>query len=106
PTVTGEAVVLRMLDASRGVNDMAALGLSADELARLAPAFAAPQGGVFVPGPTGSGKTSTLYAALSAMSTRDKSIVSVEDPVEYRLHSVRQIPAHPTDTLPLPRARR
>jgi len=106
PTVTGEAIVLRLLDASRGVIDMAGLGLSTNELARLAPAFQAPQGGVFVTGPTGSGKTSTLYAALSTMSTRDKSIVSVEDPVEYRVSGVRQIQAHARAGLTFPVALR
>jgi type II secretory ATPase GspE/PulE/Tfp pilus assembly ATPase PilB-like protein len=71
-----------LADALRGVVDFAG-SASAVELTPE-PAFRA-QGGVFVTGPTGSGKTSTLYAALSAISTRDKSIVSVEDPVEYRL---------------------
>jgi type IV pilus assembly protein PilB len=106
PTVTGEGMVLRMLDASRGVIDLPSLGLSATELARFEPAFRAAQGGVFVTGPTGSGKTSTLYAALSAISTRDKSIVSVEDPVEYRLYGVRQIQAHPKAGLTFPVALR
>ena len=106
PTVTGEAMVLRLLDASRGVVDFAGLGLSALELGRLEPAFRAAQGGVFVTGPTGSGKTSTLYAALSAISTRDKSIVSVEDPVEYRLDGIRQIQAHPKAGLTFPVALR
>ncbi len=54
-------------------------------------AFHAPQGAVFVTGPTGSGKSSTLYALISSVNTRDKSIVSVEDPVEYRLDGVKQI---------------
>jgi type IV pilus assembly protein PilB len=106
PTVTGEAMVLRLLDASRGVIDLAGIGLSARELERLEPAFRAPQGGVFVTGPTGSGKTSTLYAALSAISTREKSIVSVEDPVEYRLDGIRQIQAHPKAGLTFPIALR
>ena len=106
PTVTGEGMVLRMLDASRGVVDLPSLGLTAKELARLDPAFRAAQGGVFVTGPTGSGKTSTLYAALLAISTRDKSIVSVEDPVEYRLDGVRQIQAHPKAGLTFPVALR
>jgi type IV pilus assembly protein PilB len=99
-------MVLRMLDASRGVVDLPSLGLTAKELARLDPAFRAAQGGVFVTGPTGSGKTSTLYAALLAISTRDKSIVSVEDPVEYRLDGVRQIQAHPKAGLTFPVALR
>jgi type IV pilus assembly protein PilB len=99
-------MVLRLLDASRGVIDIASLGLSPFELSRFEPAFHAAQGGVFVTGPTGSGKTSTLYAALSAISTRDKSIVSVEDPVEYRLYGVRQIQAHPKAGLTFPVALR
>jgi len=106
PTVTGEAMVLRLLDASRGVIDIAGLGLSTDEIGRLEPAFRAPQGGVFVTGPTGCGKTSTLYAVLSAISTREKSIVSVEDPVEYRLDGMRQIQAHPKAGLTFPVALR
>ncbi len=106
PTVTGEAMVLRMLDATRGVIDLAGIGLSPDELARFEPAFRAAQGGVFVTGPTGTGKTSTLYAALSSISTRDRSIVSVEDPVEYRLNGVRQIQAHPKAGLTFPVALR
>jgi type IV pilus assembly protein PilB len=106
PTATGEAMVLRMLDPSRGVIDVASLGLSAEELGRLEPAFRAPQGAVVVTGPTGSGKTSTLYAVLSAISTRDKSIVSVEDPVEYRLHGVKQIQVHPKAGLTFPIALR
>ena len=106
PTVTGEAMVLRMLDATRGVIGLAGLGFAPDELARFEPAFRAAQGGVFVTGPTGSGKTSTLYAALSSISTRDRSIVSVEDPVEYRLSGVRQIQAHPKAGLTFPVALR
>ncbi len=106
PTVTGESMVLRMLDATRGVIDLPSLGLSSVELMRFEPAFHAAQGGVFVTGPTGSGKTSTLYAALSAISDRDKSIVSVEDPVEYRLYGVRQIQAHPKAGLTFPVALR
>jgi len=106
PTATGEAMVLRMLDPSRGAIELSGLGLSAVELARLEPAFRAAQGAVFVTGPTGSGKTSTLYAAITAISTRDKSIVSVEDPVEYRLHGVKQIQVHPKAGLTFPVALR
>jgi len=106
PTATGEAMVLRMLDPSRGAIELSGLGLSADELARLEPAFRAAQGAVFVTGPTGSGKTSTLYAAISAIATRDKSIVSVEDPVEYRLFGVKQIQVHPKAGLTFPVALR
>jgi type IV pilus assembly protein PilB len=106
PTATGEALVLRLLDPSRGAIELSGLGLSADERARLEPAFRAAQGAVFVTGPTGSGKTSTLYAAITAISTRDQSIVSVEDPVEYRLHGVKQIQVHPKAGLTFPVALR
>jgi type IV pilus assembly protein PilB len=91
PTAAGETVVLRLLDATRGAIDVKSLGLSTHEHARLIPAFHSPQGAVIVTGPTGSGKTSTLYAVLSQISTRDKSIVSVEDPVEYRLDGIKQM---------------
>ena len=91
PTAAGEAVVLRLLDPVRGAMDLNSLGLSEYEHDRLITAFRAPQGAIFVTGPTGSGKSSTLYALLSSINTRDKSIVSVEDPVEYRLDGVKQI---------------
>jgi len=91
PTAAGESVVLRLLDPVRGAMDLASLGLSEYESERLLSAFAAPQGAIFVTGPTGSGKSSTLYALISSVNTRDKSIVSCEDPVEYRLDGVKQI---------------
>ncbi|HUI48877.1 MAG TPA: GspE/PulE family protein, partial [Acidimicrobiia bacterium] len=91
PTAAGEAVVLRLLDPVRGAMDISSLGLSEYESSRLVTAFEAPQGAIFVTGPTGSGKSSTLYALISSVNTRDKSIVSVEDPVEYRLDGVKQI---------------
>jgi type IV pilus assembly protein PilB len=91
PTAAGEAVVLRLLDPMRGAMDISSLGLSEQESERFLSAFHAPQGAIFVTGPTGSGKSSTLYALLASVNTRDKSIVSVEDPVEYRLDGVKQI---------------
>ena len=94
PTTSGESVVLRLLDPIRNAADLASLGLSSDELARFEPAFRASQGAVVVTGPTGSGKTSTLYAVMAAINTREKSIVSVEDPVEYRFSGVKQIQVH------------
>src|SRR5262249_10533288 len=81
PTAAGESVVLRLLDPERGALELPGLGLSAAELDRLLPAFQAPQGAVFVTGPTGSGKTSTLYAFMSELNSVAKSMVSVEDPV-------------------------
>jgi type IV pilus assembly protein PilB len=91
PTAAGESVVLRLLDPVRGAMDLSSLGLSEYESERFVTAFHAPQGAIFVTGPTGSGKSSTLYALISSVNTRDKSIVSVEDPVEYRLDGVKQI---------------
>jgi type IV pilus assembly protein PilB len=91
PTAAGEAIVLRLLDPVRGAIDLASLGLTDYEEERFVTAFHAPQGAIFVTGPTGSGKSSTLYALISSINTRDKSIVSVEDPVEYRLDGVKQI---------------
>ncbi len=91
PTAAGEAVVLRLLDPVRGAMDLSSLGLSDYESERFVTAFHTPQGAIFVTGPTGSGKSSTLYALISSVNTHDKSIVSVEDPVEYRLDGVKQI---------------
>ncbi len=90
PTSVGEAVALRILD-RRGTLDIASLGLTDSEAARFLPAFEAAQGGVFVTGPTGSGKTSTLYAVLKAISTTDKNIISVEDPAEYVIDGTKQV---------------
>jgi type IV pilus assembly protein PilB len=91
PTAAGESIVLRLLDPVRGAMDLGSLGLTDYESERFVSAFHAPQGAIFVTGPTGSGKSSTLYALISSVNTRDKSIVSVEDPVEYRLDGVKQI---------------
>ncbi len=106
PTANGEAIVMRLLDRMRGVMDLDGLGLTERERARYEPAFRAPQGAVFVSGPTGSGKTSTLYATLMAINTPDKSIVSVEDPVEYRLDGIKQIQINPRAGVTFPRALR
>ena len=92
PTAAGEAVVLRLLDPVRGASKLTALGLSSAEQERFVPAFRAPQGAIIITGPTGSGKSSTLYAMVSEVNTRDRSIVSVEDPVEYRVDGVKQLP--------------
>ena len=106
PTAAGEAVVLRLLDPVREALDVSSLGLTAEEKARFLPAFRAPQGAVFITGPTGSGKTSTVYAVLSQMNGREKSIVSVEDPVEYRLRGTKQIQINPRAGVDFPKALR
>jgi type IV pilus assembly protein PilB len=106
PTAAGESVVLRLLDPVREALDVASLGLTPTEQARFLPAFRAPQGAVFITGPTGSGKTSTVYAVLSQINDRAKSIVTVEDPVEYRLHGTKQIQVNPRAGVDFPNALR
>lgn len=94
PTLHGESVVLRLLDASRGRFALDALGMAEDTLARFRAAIARPHGIVLVTGPTGSGKTTTLYAAVEALRTGREKILAVEDPVEYELAGVPQVPVH------------
>jgi type IV pilus assembly protein PilB len=104
PTAAGEAVILRLLDPIRDALGISSLGLSAEERARFLPAFTASQGAVFIAGPTGSGKTSTIYAVLSEVNTRTKSIVSVENPVEFRLDGIKQMQINSRAGLTFPAA--
>ncbi len=95
PTLHGESVVLRLLDRGDVKLDFAALGFEGETLRRFEKMLARPHGIVLVTGPTGSGKTTTLYAALSVLNTPDKKILTVEDPVEYQLEGINQIPVRP-----------
>jgi general secretion pathway protein E len=95
PTAHGESVVLRVLDGSRRVDDFAGLGFDAPAIARIETMTARPNGLVLVTGPTGSGKTTTLYAALKRLNGPHLKVVTVEDPVEYRMAGVNQVQAHP-----------
>jgi general secretion pathway protein E len=95
PTLYGESVVLRLLDRGDVTLDFAALGFEGDTLHRFEQLLARPHGIVLATGPTGSGKTTTLYAALSSLNTPDKKILTVEDPVEYQLEGINQIPVRP-----------
>ena len=95
PTLHGEAVTLRVLDRSTLREDFAALGFRADTLARYLALLDRPQGIVLVTGPTGSGKTTTLYTSLMRLNTTEKKIFTVEDPVEYQLDRVIQIQVRP-----------
>jgi len=95
PTLHGESVVLRLLDRGDVTLDFAALGFEGDTLQRFEHLLARPHGIVLVTGPTGSGKTTTLYAALSVLNTPDKKVLTVEDPVEYQLEGINQIPVRP-----------
>ncbi len=91
PTQYGEAVVMRLLDHSTGVQGLNQIGLSDDIRVRLENAINRPHGLLLVTGPTGSGKTTTLYAALNELNTPEKKIITVEDPVEYRLPRINQV---------------
>ncbi len=90
PTVHGENVVLRILDKSSLMIDLEELGFSEDSLKQFKSLLASSYGIILVSGPTGSGKTTTLYSALQSINTPDKNIVTIEDPVEYRLKMIRQ----------------
>ena len=91
PTMYGEAVVLRVLDQEQAPLDLARLGFSAEQQRRIATLAAQPHGMMLICGPTGSGKTTTLYAAMRGLQDGKRKIVSVEDPVEYHLDGVNQI---------------
>ena len=91
PCGNSEAAVLRLLDRGRGVFNLSELGFPDDDRERFERAFRSPQGWILVSGPTGSGKTSTMYATLLELNSRDRSIVSIEDPIEYRLDGVKQM---------------
>jgi len=90
PTVHGENIVLRILDKSNLIVSLEDLGFSAKALETFKEALISPYGIILVTGPTGSGKTTTLYSALHSITTIEKNIVTVEDPVEYRLNYIRQ----------------
>jgi len=91
PTQYGESVVMRLLGQSGGFLALDKLGMPADMLARFRESIHGSSGMILVTGPTGSGKTSTLYAALSEINTEDQKIITVEDPVEYRLPGINQV---------------
>ena len=91
PTVEGESVVMRLLDKSRRAPTLEELGMSEEMRKELRDRINSPTGAVFVTGPTGSGKTTTLYAALTELNRPGIKIITVEDPVEYRLSGVNQV---------------
>ncbi len=91
PTILGEKVVLRLLDKSNLRIEMAQLGFRPEALAAFRRMLLRPHGLILVTGPTGSGKTTTLYSALDLLSSTERNIVTVEDPVEYQLDGINQI---------------
>ncbi|HSD10377.1 MAG TPA: ATPase, T2SS/T4P/T4SS family [Candidatus Binatia bacterium] len=92
PTMYGEKLVLRLLDPSRGVRRLADIGLSPRDLATLRRMIERPEGMILVTGPTGSGKTTTLYAIIQEIVSPEINIVTIENPIEYELKGVTQIP--------------
>lgn len=95
PTAFGERVVLRLLDKSTVRMSLRDLGMSEARLALFSRIIKAPNGIVLVTGPTGSGKTTSLYAALSAINSVDINIITVEDPIEYRIPGIGQVQVNP-----------
>jgi general secretion pathway protein E len=95
PTSHGERVVMRLLNKTSSVFDLNELGLSSKQLGALKQLIQAPNGVILVTGPTGSGKTTTLYSVLSTINTPDINIITIEDPVEYQLHGISQIQVNP-----------
>ncbi|MFH0878874.1 MAG: ATPase, T2SS/T4P/T4SS family [Lentisphaerota bacterium] len=94
PTVHGEKIVMRILDKSALAPNLTALGLDQKSFENLKYAISQPHGMILVTGPTGSGKTTTLYSALQELNTMDVNIITVEDPVEYQLGGINQVQTH------------
>jgi len=99
PTIFGEDVVIRILDRESLVADVGdfrldSMGLPPDELARIRRMIRAPYGMFLITGPTGSGKTTTIYRALSEVNTKEEKIITIEDPVEYQVKGTVQIPVN------------
>lgn len=91
PTVNGEKIVMRILDKSNVMINLENLGFEKDNLEKFRKLIRKPHGIILVTGPTGSGKTSTLYGALNEINTLDKNIITLEDPVEYQLKIINQV---------------
>jgi type IV pilus assembly protein PilB len=94
PTIYGEKVVLRILDKSASLMSLEELGFSEDIMDHYSRSFHKPYGTIMITGPTGSGKTTTLYATLNVLNSIKQNIITVEDPVEYRLPLINQVQVH------------
>ena len=91
PTVYGENVVLRLLDTSSGIHSLEKLGFSENDIASLQKMISMPYGMILCTGPTGSGKSTTLFSMLKRINNPDNNIITLEDPVEYRMEHIRQV---------------
>ena len=94
PIVYGEKVVMRILDKSSALMNLDDLGFLEAQFARYEHAYRKPYGAILVTGPTGAGKSTTLYATLNILNKPDRNIITVEDPVEYRLRGINQVQVH------------
>ncbi|WP_044894626.1 GspE/PulE family protein [Bacillus alveayuensis] len=95
PTIYGEKIVMRILDLGAALNDINKLGFNKLNLQRFIQLIEKPTGIVLITGPTGSGKSSTLYAALNRLNREEVNIITIEDPVEYQLEGINQIQVNP-----------
>ena len=95
PTMHGESVVIRLLDKENTVLDFAGLGFAGRHLQQFIDVLSQPHGIILITGPTGSGKSTTMYAALKQLNTPERKIITVEDPVEYQMEGINQIQAKP-----------
>jgi general secretion pathway protein E len=95
PTAKGERITIRLLDKTAVLVDMSEVGMGPDHLASMEEIIHRPHGILLVTGPTGSGKTTTLYSAISRINTPDKNILTVEDPVEYQIEGISQTQVNP-----------
>lgn len=99
PITNGEKAVLRLLSAKREQYNLNSLGMQEKDLNKVKQGFLKPFGMVLITGPTGSGKTTTIYSILKILNTRDKNISTIEDPVEYELQGLNQIQVNPKSNL-------
>ena len=106
PTNNGQTCVMRLLDREANLISLADLGMNEESLEWFSNLIERPSGIFLVTGPTGSGKTTTLYAALQTLNRPDKKILTVEDPVEYRIPGINQVQVHPQIGLTFPRVLR
>ncbi len=95
PTVNGEMAVLRLLDKAQAILGLAELGFLPDSLTQYESMLKVPYGMILISGPTGAGKTTTLYASINSLDTQGRNIVTIEDPAEYRFTDINQIQVNP-----------
>ena len=95
PTVMGERATLRLLDKSLATLGLSELGMLPDSLAKYEDMLRVPYGMILISGPTGAGKTTTLYAAINSLDTQERNVITIEDPAEYRFKDINQIQVNP-----------